>query len=450
MDSRHKKSCKLKKVLILAYDFPPYVSVGGLRPYNWFKYFKQFDIEPVVVTRQWENKYGNELDYIAPSASKKVEIEKNEYGTIIRAPYFPNLANRLMLKYGDKKFRLIRKIISAYFELFQFVLPVGPKRTVYLAAKEYLKNNKVDVVIATGEPFVLFHYADKLSENFTIPWIADYRDPWSEGMSGAQNPIFKKWLRWHEKRLLKRTTFVTTVVDFVANKIRNINPEIPIHIFPNGYDQDLAAQAQDITQNNEVLTITYAGSVYDWHPLTLFCKAFFDFITQNPNFPIRLQLIGISKMDYYKEQILTAHQNLTKNISFIPRMSNAQLFQELAKSNALLLFNDYSIIGTKIFDYIAVKRKILFCFTNDSESLQLKKHFKSDESESTSFHPQQDMMLQLKAGIVVENSSDLLKHLNDLKTEFQQHKKISCSTSETSNYSRIKQVEKLAVLLTKR
>ncbi|MCC5924652.1 MAG: hypothetical protein JJT77_12780, partial [Crocinitomicaceae bacterium] len=143
----------MKKVLILAYDFPPYVSVGGLRPYNWFKYFKQFDIEPVVVTRQWENKYGNELDYIAPSASKKVEIEKNEYGTIIRAPYFPNLANRLMLKYGDKKFRLIRKIISAYFELFQFVLPVGPKRTVYLAAKEYLKNNKVDVVIATGEPF---------------------------------------------------------------------------------------------------------------------------------------------------------------------------------------------------------------------------------------------------------------------------------------------------------
>ncbi|MDA3780596.1 MAG: hypothetical protein PF487_10325 [Bacteroidales bacterium] len=28
----------MKKVLILAYDFPPYVSVGGLRPYSWYKY----------------------------------------------------------------------------------------------------------------------------------------------------------------------------------------------------------------------------------------------------------------------------------------------------------------------------------------------------------------------------------------------------------------------------
>jgi glycosyltransferase involved in cell wall biosynthesis len=56
----------MKKVLILAYDFPPYVSVGGLRPYSWYKYFHEFGLYPIVVTRQWGNKYGNHLDYIAP------------------------------------------------------------------------------------------------------------------------------------------------------------------------------------------------------------------------------------------------------------------------------------------------------------------------------------------------------------------------------------------------
>ena len=55
----------MKKVLILAYDFPPYVSVGGLRPYSWYKYFKEFGLYPVIVTRQWDNQYGNHLDYIA-------------------------------------------------------------------------------------------------------------------------------------------------------------------------------------------------------------------------------------------------------------------------------------------------------------------------------------------------------------------------------------------------
>jgi len=36
----HFLSSTSKKVLILAYDFPPYVSVGGMRPYNWYRYLK--------------------------------------------------------------------------------------------------------------------------------------------------------------------------------------------------------------------------------------------------------------------------------------------------------------------------------------------------------------------------------------------------------------------------
>ena len=85
----------MKKVLILAYDFPPYASVGALRPYSWYKYLHEFGIYPVVVTRQWNNKYGNHLDYIASGYSSQPVIEESERGTIIRTPYFPNLANKL-------------------------------------------------------------------------------------------------------------------------------------------------------------------------------------------------------------------------------------------------------------------------------------------------------------------------------------------------------------------
>ncbi len=34
----------MKKLLILAYDFPPYVSVGGLRPYAWYRYLKEYGV----------------------------------------------------------------------------------------------------------------------------------------------------------------------------------------------------------------------------------------------------------------------------------------------------------------------------------------------------------------------------------------------------------------------
>ena len=73
-------------VLILAYDFPPYVSVGALRPYNWYKYFREFGIYPVVITRQWGNEYGNQLDYVSASSSTETVFENTEYGTVIRTP----------------------------------------------------------------------------------------------------------------------------------------------------------------------------------------------------------------------------------------------------------------------------------------------------------------------------------------------------------------------------
>ena len=117
----------MKKLLILAYDFPPYVSVGGLRPYAWYRYLKEYGVEPVVVTRQWGNKYGNELDYIAPGESNETIVETTEYGTIIRTPYKPNLANRIMLKYGRNKFAMIRKMVTAWYEFMQFLFFVGPK-----------------------------------------------------------------------------------------------------------------------------------------------------------------------------------------------------------------------------------------------------------------------------------------------------------------------------------
>ena len=77
----------MKKILILAYDFPPYVSVGGLRPYSWFLYLKEFGVEPIVITRQWSNFYGSHLDYIAPGVSDQViEEQKRDTERFLEPP----------------------------------------------------------------------------------------------------------------------------------------------------------------------------------------------------------------------------------------------------------------------------------------------------------------------------------------------------------------------------
>ncbi|HNR86380.1 MAG TPA: hypothetical protein PKN38_07205, partial [Taishania sp.] len=254
----------MKKVLIIAYDFPPYVSVGGLRPYSWYKYMKEFGVEPIVVTRQWSNKHGNALDYISASESKETLIEQTEYGTIIRAPYFPSISNRILLKYGEQKFTFFRRALTAWDEFRQFITISGPKKHLFHAANDYLKHNKVDAIIATGDPFITFYFAKKLGAKYNVPWIADYRDPWSQNLKIPNN--FKLFIKIVEKNVVSTATSITTVSQFLKKKItQNLKHKI-FHILPNGYDQSLTEIVENLPQKSDKLTIAFAGTIYQWHP----------------------------------------------------------------------------------------------------------------------------------------------------------------------------------------
>lgn len=433
----------MKRLLILAYDFPPYVSVGGLRPYAWYRYLKEYGVEPVVVTRQWGNKYANELDYIAPGESNETIVETTEYGTIIRTPYKPNLANRIMLKYGRSKFALIRKMVTAWYEFMQFLFFVGPKSGLYRGAKEYLKHNKVDAIIATGEPFVLFKYASALSSKYNIPWVADYRDPWSQNKGRSRI----RSVRFFERKFSQNMSAVTTVSDFLKKKISE-NISVPTYyIIPNGYNPETIKQVEDICPEKGVLRIALAGSIYDWHPYKSVISTFAEFVKKNDYAPkIELNFFGINR---HKEIEQFALENsIENNVRVYPRMDNASLLQNLSRHNVMLLFNDYSIMGTKIYDYLGLKRLILFCYSNDAEALALKdKYYPVGEVEGVSTHMQEDLINETHSGIVVKDKNHLSKVLSDLYDEFSQTGSIACHSINTEKYSRREGTRQLAEII---
>ncbi len=433
----------MKKLLILAYDFPPYVSVGGLRPYAWYRYLKEYGIEPIVVTRQWGNKYGNELDYIAPGESKATIVETTEYGTIIRTPYKPNLANRIMLKYGRSKFALVRKIVTAWYELMQFIFFVGPKSGLYRGAKEYLQQNKVDAIIATGEPFVLFKYASALSRKFNIPWVADYRDPWS------QNKIRSKRLgilnKYYEKIFTANVKCVVTVSEFFKKQIET-NVHKSFHIIPNGYNCDFIPNVSSIGQESDKLRIALVGSIYNWHPYKSVLSVFSNFVIANNEVKSELNFYGINRVEEINSYIKNKH--IERYVHVYPRIDNQSLYGILRYSNVMLLFNDYSIMGTKIYDYLGSKRKILLCYSDDEEANILKKkYYPIEEIEGLSTHLQEDLINSTHSGVVVKDTKQLAEILKEIYEEFVQNGFVKCNSVGIENYSREKQTSLLADII---
>lgn len=432
----------MKHLLILAYDFPPYVSVGGLRPFAWYKYLKEFGVEPVVVTRQWGNVYGNELDYIAPGSSRETIVEETECGTIIRTPYKPNLANRLMLKYGKNRFALVRKAVTAFYEFAQYSFFVGPKSCVYRGAKNYLRNNKVDAIIATGEPFVLFKYASALSRKHNIPWIADYRDPWTENRN--RNKWFGRLSKHYERLFTANAECAITVDDFFRMQI-GTNVSKPFHIIPNGYNPDAINAVSGISQGTDCLRFAFVGTIYKWHPLesVLHCFSLFADTTAKPKF--ELNFFGINNADELNSLLTGKFQNLIGKVHVVPRMDNGLLMQKLARHNIMLLFNYYSFTGTKIYDYLGLKRKILLCYSDDSEARQLKEmYYPTEEIAGLSTHLQEDLINATHSGMVVKDKNQLLSVLAELYDEFHKTGTIACDTVGEEKFSRRGGAEMLA------
>lgn len=436
-----------KKVLILAYDFPPYVSVGGLRPYNWYKYLHEFEIHPVVITRQWSNDYGNHLDYVAPSEKSGVVFENSDLGTIIRTPYFPNLSNRMLLKGRGPK--IVRKLITAYFEFVQFCFNVGPKKEFYKASKKYLDEYKVDAIIATGDPFVLFKYASKLSEEYSIPWIADYRDLWSQGPDMINKPIFKRWSQFFEKRILKSASNITTVSEFLRANISEVAPkDAVISIVTNGFDAKFIEQVIDTPQQKEILSIGYAGTIYAWHPLNSFLVVVDEFIKQHGAHSLRVNFYGSNMNDQIAELIERDFPNLKDSIIVNERLPNDELLPKLAENNIMLLFNDYYFLGTKIYDYIGVERTVLLCYSEDPESEELKnKHYRIAHREGLDDSMQITLIEKMELGSVAKNQADLKNILEQYYLEFQKNGYISFESLNTDEFTRKRQTKKLADLI---
>ncbi len=437
----------MKKVLILAYDFPPYVSVGGLRPYSWYKYFKEFGFYPVVVTRQWDNEYGNELDYIAPSKSTKTIVEETEYGTIIRTPYKPNLSNKLLLKYGNSKFNLIRKIITAYYEVIQFFFFIGTKSGLYHGAKEYLKDNKVDTIIATGEPFILFKYASKLSNTYNIPWISDYRDPWSQDINLCNKKNQKKFNQILEKQIVKKAALITTASSYFKTKLYELFPTKFINIVNNGFDHQNATFGIQ-TYSKELIHIGFVGTIYLWHPIESVLKILMKMYKEDKK--VQLNLYGINDNSKLVD-ILNKHPEYQHIIKIYPRLSNQLLLEELSKNHCLLLFNYYLFMGTKIYDYLLVNRPILFCFTNDSKAKELKeKHYGFKDVMLTSKTDQELILENIDNAYIITNEDMLKETLCDFYDNKQEFSNPNLELNkERMLYSRQNQTYQLSKMLNK-
>ena len=278
--------------------------------------------------------------------------------------------------------------------------------------------------------------------------MADYRDPWSHNYDGGKQQYLKLAYSWIEKRVVGSAIFITTAAEIVEAKLNNLKLKPPLYVLYNGFEQAIMNNPALPQKQKYIFSIAYAGTVYDWHPWQSFFHQMEIFKKNNPAFEFQLSFYGNNRPEEMKNWIHEYTPEISRQVFFYPKLGYAELIPKLAENHVFLLFNDYYIRGTKMYDYIGLKKHILFCYLNDQEALKLKQtHYRIADEPDLSNRAQADLIEKTRSGTLVRDAAHLNEVLTRLSDEFNRTGQIACSSENTEQCSREYQVKKLAELI---
>ena len=371
----------IKKVLIITYYWPPTGGAGVQRWLKFSKYFRQFNWEPVIYTPS-----NPDFPINDPTLLKDVLPNIEILRTQINEPYDvyrkimgkkkTETVNQGFLSEG-KENKLLQKMMI--WVRGNFFIPDARKFWIkpsvhYLS--DYLKENKIDAIISTGPPHSMHLIALGLKQKFNIPWIADFRDPWTQIDFYNQLQLTKLADNKHkklEKLVLQTANKVVTVSSHWANDL-NVICNRAVDVITNGYDAD-----DFIKNDNEQLLngflLHHIGALNkDRNPHTLW-KVLGELCKENVEFKTNLKLKFTGKTDAAVFESLKQN-GIFENSEKTDYMAHSEVVKLLIKSPILLLpLNDtpnvLGIVPGKLFEYLAAKRPIFAIGNQQGDSAKI-------------------------------------------------------------------------------
>ncbi|MCP4121693.1 MAG: glycosyltransferase family 4 protein, partial [Bacteroidetes bacterium] len=290
-------------------------------------------------------------------------------------------------------------------------------------------------IVATGEPFILLKYASMLSRRYSIPWIADYRDGWNTNQEKKSLSLVNKIQLWMHRRfeasLLKNVSMATTAAPAYSDALQNLPYfSYPVKTIFNGYDNHTIDNLVPTLQHTDLFEIAYAGIFYDYQQVETFLSGYQMFIEQHQLKPNQTKAVfyGIEFYDGMKQR-LYANESLRPYIRSTARLPYNEVLNELQKAHVLLILSQKGAnwLSAKLFDYMAVKRKVLLV-ENDHGILE-------------------SIIQECNAGVTAEDPKDVCDHLTSAYHIFLNTGGVKQESKNISTYSRKAQAEAFANVL---
>ena len=348
----------LRKVLVIAYYFPP-MGLGGVqRTLKFVKYLPEYGWEPTVLTVTPTGYFAEDYTLLEEISRRSVEIER--VGSLD--------PNRFFQKKGVVKMpsERLRKVLTFVSDLF-FVPDnkIFWKRKAVRAAEALHARKKFDLLFATGPPFTDFLIGLELHRRWNKPLVLDYRDPWLEfPFKYYPTPVHRYLNARREKESLHAASKIVTtnrrVKELILNRHKFLSYD-DVVILPQGFDPRDFEHEDPPRANTGKMRITHAGVFFGDRTPKHFLNALRRVFAERPEMRGKIEACFVGHLHSEHLQMITSMQ-LHDTVVTTGYLDHARCVEQLRSSDVLwmMLTNDRQSPG-KVYEYIGARKPILAC-----------------------------------------------------------------------------------------
>jgi glycosyltransferase involved in cell wall biosynthesis len=391
----------MKNILFVAYFYPPQRGIGGKRVFRWARALAQEGFAPFVLTTP-----------APPSTECDAGQETESPGVTVLRSYCPEWLWRLYYRTNEGVREQVAapspsaasSLLAEMERVVHRYYPFDPK--VWFApfaaieALRIVREEKIDVALVTAAPVSSFLVGLALGA-VGVPWMADFRDPWSFNFELEKKANVMRWFELGaESLVLRSATKVVFASDNSRKKYALLYPALaekfvtlysgasptasrsPLSTSESGEGQNRGERSEHIplyplrmeraAQPGEALRLIHFGTFYGPRKLGVFIDALAEVIAEKGVTPERLQLVllgNAAESDLERASAL----GIRGFIEVCPMMPYEEGMALLSSASGLLYCDpgrEPFFVAGKFFDYLRAARPV-FALSASSEIKEL-------------------------------------------------------------------------------
>lgn len=361
-----------RRILILSYYFPPSGGSGVQRALKFVKYLPAMDWTPVVLTVQ-EGAYPAQDTSLWTDVPASAEVHRTRSWDPYRLyAYLTGQSRDEAVVQGstegerdDWKTHLARWVRANVF------LPdarVGWVPFAVRRGRQLLADGEIDAIFTTGPPHSTHLAGALLQWGTDTPWIADFRDPWTDinyYQELPHTPCARAIDGGLERMVLRQADAVTTVSptwrDLLVGK-RNPQDAERFFVVQNGFDQeDMSPAAVGTSDSTETFELTHVGSLHASRNPESLWGAVGRLRDKHEDLDLRIRLVGAVDPNVWHS--LSEHRltSVTEHVSYV---SHPEAVAYMRQAGLLILSIEQfaaaeGMMTGKIYEYLASERPVV-------------------------------------------------------------------------------------------